>query len=1470
MIQKYELKTVGNETVLVVYLDQHMTEFSTELGQRPKEKEELSKYIRTQIKRKFPKLKVHVIKVMSGSLLVSSIYLSGGTNTTYASNNDNKTSINVNHGQQFDTYTVRSGDSLSVIARDHDVSVSSIKEINNLKTNMIFVGQVLLLPYLTYTVLSGDSLFNIARNYNISVNELKSYNNISSDTIFIGQKLRIPRSTEHKVTAIENDPLPNTEENQGATEKVETSTTYTVVAGDSLSVIARRFDTTVADIKTLNGLSSDVIRVGQVLHIPQKTASVPTEEEVSDTNPTPGDKIDDTTQSPDTDHANSPVEEAFATYTVVAGDSLSVIAKRYDTTVADIKAINGLSSDRIFIGQALQIPTKEDNLLDPVEETKIPEEDIEINTGEEPPPTQDSTFLYTVVAGDSLSVIAKRYDTTVADIKELNSLSSDRILIGQVLHIPNKVDDPIDPEPIPPSIPELTLLGPINYENSSHFPIVGESSPNATILLTITDGVNETLNIETATNDEGRFESTVDFRPLQDGEIQISVVAKNKHGQESDPLRLTVEKDTEIDVPVIDTKTEFVNLENQESYRIYGTGKRNATIFITVTDDEGNEVIEEVTTDDEGAFVVTMNLRSLVDSDLMIRVKQRDTVGNTSPSQLLFVEKDATAPEVPILDIDEGAFVNNQNEENYTFEGTTEASSTVSIQIVSDTGQQLNETAIADKTGRFHFSMNLSEFDNGPITISIKQQDKAGNESEALHRTIMKNTIEPDLTLPPFTAIFSGNVYDYVVRGHTAVNSEVHLSITDGDIIVSETITSDENGDFSLTLDLRLLQDGDLKASFYTIDPYGNIGEEQEFNILKDTIAPYTLVLDDIGFVNNTNQSNYTIRGTNEEDGVLITVLLTDNVHTLTETVEVVDGKFRFDLDLSEFVDGPINVAITQTDTVGNVSESNMIVIEKDTDISDPIISKSGFAFEGDKIVYNVSGIGEPLSTISITIDDQAGGEPITIEHQVGDRGVFTIDVNISDLDLTRGLLVSVTKSDAAGNISDVVTPDFLTYTVVSGDTLSHIALRNHTTVEAIRRMNNLSSDMIYVDQKLKLPITAGDTLNLGYIYFGDPKNFTNQVLATERSFNNVSPSYFDVNPDGTLKVTAQFDPIFIQNMHNQGIRVTPFLSNHWDQELGRAMLANREQAAQQIADVVIRYDLGGVNVDLENINHQDRDNFTEFVRLLREKIPSSKEVSVAVAANPNGWTQGWHGAYDYAALAKYADYLMIMSYDESYPGSAPGPVASLPWVERSIQYAIAQGVPKDKVVIGLAHYGRYWSEDGNIRGNGISNFQIQEMLSKYEHTITYDEKSQSVKAVVTVRENDPKMYMMGRVLAPGSYTVWYENDQSYAAKVDLVQKYGIRGVGHWSIGQENRDIWNSYHTWFTPRDNATIPGEISPIVEPIQEESVGYFNYTVQSGDSLYRIALRNNTNIDVIKDANNLTGDMIFIGQVLKIPTT
>ena len=153
------------------------------------------------------------------------------------------------------TYTVKSGDSLYKIANSYDTSVNEIKNLNDLESNLLQIGQVLKIPnnlksenneQLEYIVKSGDSLYKIANSYNTSVNEIKNLNNLESNLLQIGQVLKIPVSKEEIISYI----------------------TYTVKSGDSLYKIANSYNTSVNEIKNLNDLESNLLQIGQVLKIP--------------------------------------------------------------------------------------------------------------------------------------------------------------------------------------------------------------------------------------------------------------------------------------------------------------------------------------------------------------------------------------------------------------------------------------------------------------------------------------------------------------------------------------------------------------------------------------------------------------------------------------------------------------------------------------------------------------------------------------------------------------------------------------------------------------------------------------------------------------------------------------------------------------------------------------------------------------------------------------------------------------------------------------------------------------------------------------------------------------------------------------------------------------------------------------------------------------------------------------------------
>ena len=145
------------------------------------------------------------------------------------------------------TYKVLSGDTLWSIAKKFDTTVNEIKRLNNLSNNLLKVGTNLIVPNSnnntdddTYTVVKGDTLYSIARKNNISIDRIRELNNLTSDVLRIGQVLKLKESAINK---------------------------YIVKLGDTLYSIANTFNTTVDTIKRLNNLTSNLLSIGQELII---------------------------------------------------------------------------------------------------------------------------------------------------------------------------------------------------------------------------------------------------------------------------------------------------------------------------------------------------------------------------------------------------------------------------------------------------------------------------------------------------------------------------------------------------------------------------------------------------------------------------------------------------------------------------------------------------------------------------------------------------------------------------------------------------------------------------------------------------------------------------------------------------------------------------------------------------------------------------------------------------------------------------------------------------------------------------------------------------------------------------------------------------------------------------------------------------------------------------------------------------
>ena len=181
--------------------------------------------------------------------------------------------------------------------------------------------------------------------YNVSVDDIKKYNGLTSNDLSIGKALKIPNT-------------------------LNVYDSYTVKRGDTLYSIARKYNTTVDNLRRLNNLNNDSLSIGQVILLP----------------------------GIDTSSDNTSI------YVVNSGDTLYSIAREYDTTVEVLKDLNTLTTNILSVGQKLVVPS-------------------------------DNSNIYVVKRGDTLYSIAKKYNITVDRLRQLNNLSSNNLSIGEKLII---------------------------------------------------------------------------------------------------------------------------------------------------------------------------------------------------------------------------------------------------------------------------------------------------------------------------------------------------------------------------------------------------------------------------------------------------------------------------------------------------------------------------------------------------------------------------------------------------------------------------------------------------------------------------------------------------------------------------------------------------------------------------------------------------------------------------------------------------------------------------------------------------------------------------------------------------------------------------------------------------------------------------------------------------------------------------
>ena len=302
------------------------------------------------------------------------------------------------------SYHVRSGDTLGKIAQRFGTTVSRLRAWNSLSSTRINVGQSLRVPSVggsaasrstragadrqatpssgRYQIRSGDTLGAIADRFGVSITDLRNWNNIRGNRIIAGDTLVVGSGGSSSTSSATTT---------AAAPASGSAIRYRIRSGDNLAVIAKRHGVSIDDLRKWNGLRGSTIQAGKTLIVGYGSSASPAAATAASA-PAP-----------------SSSGSGASTYVVRSGDTLGGIAERFGTTASDLRAWNGLRSSRINVGQRLTVKA--------------------------PNSAANSGDRYKVRSGDTLEVIARRFNCTVAELKAWNALRSSRINAGDVLTV---------------------------------------------------------------------------------------------------------------------------------------------------------------------------------------------------------------------------------------------------------------------------------------------------------------------------------------------------------------------------------------------------------------------------------------------------------------------------------------------------------------------------------------------------------------------------------------------------------------------------------------------------------------------------------------------------------------------------------------------------------------------------------------------------------------------------------------------------------------------------------------------------------------------------------------------------------------------------------------------------------------------------------------------------------------------------
>jgi spore germination protein YaaH len=316
-----------------------------------------------------------------------------------------------------------------------------------------------------------------------------------------------------------------------------------------------------------------------------------------------------------------------------------------------------------------------------------------------------------------------------------------------------------------------------------------------------------------------------------------------------------------------------------------------------------------------------------------------------------------------------------------------------------------------------------------------------------------------------------------------------------------------------------------------------------------------------------------------------------------------------------------------------------------------------------------------------------------------------------------------------------------------------------------------------YVPQYRSLDGKACIAWNL--TYFADSNVEIDGMLKGTKAINVLAPTWFTLSSeDGNINVKAS--RTYVKKAHENGMQVWGVLDNFQNDDLfvyTRFLntLAGRQKVIDTLIEEAQSYNLDGINVDIEGL--AEATDVYDFIEFVREISIACRRAGLFISVN-NYVPYNYNDHYDLKEQAAFADYVIIMGYDEHIVGSEEaGSVASIGYVEYGIEEALMD-VPAERLINGIPFYTIGWTtENGNVSGQTLDMAEAKAFMK--EHDMKKEWNSTAGQNYAE-KETGNKLYQ-----------IWLEDKKSIETKLDLMESNGLAGLAVWRLGLETNDVWD-------------------------------------------------------------------------------